>query len=63
MVALGIVAMMVWQECQSGIAQEKQKDPSVGTVDALSNYFLGPEDDAPTPILKDNEVLIQFCMS
>jgi hypothetical protein len=62
-VFLGIVAMMVYQECASGIAQEKQKDPEVGTVDALSNYFLGPEEESRTPQLKSNEVMIQFCMS
>lgn len=62
-VFLGIAAMMVYQECASGIAQEKQKDPKVGTVDALSNYFLGPEEESAAPMLKDNEVMIQFCMS
>jgi hypothetical protein len=62
-VFLGIVAMLIYQECSSGIALEKQKNPKVGTVDALSNYFLGPEEEAAAPQLRDNEVLIQFCMS
>jgi hypothetical protein len=35
----------------------------VGTVDALSNYFLGPEEESPAPMLRENEVMIQFCMS
>jgi hypothetical protein len=68
-VFLGIVAMMVYhlpglyQECATGIALQKEKDPKVGTVDALSNYFLGPEEEIAPPQLKDNEVMIQFCMS
>jgi hypothetical protein len=60
---LGVVAMMVYNQCQSAIMEEKQKDPKVGTVDALSNYFFGPEEEAAPPQLRDNEVMIQFCMS
>lgn len=60
---LGIVAMMVFQECSNALAQEKDKDPKVGTFDALSNYFLGPEEESVAPVLKSNEVMIQFCMS
>jgi hypothetical protein len=63
MVMLGIVAMMVFNECSNGIKQEKQKDPKVDSFNALSNYFLGPEEEAPPPSLRENEVLIQFCMS
>jgi hypothetical protein len=63
MVFLGITAMMLYNECLSGIAQEKQKDPKVGSVEALSNYFMGPEEETMPPQLKDNEVQIQFCMS
>jgi hypothetical protein len=62
-VALGIVFWMVAQQCATGIQQEQQKDPKVGTVDALSNYFLGPEEESPAPMLRENEVMIQFCMS
>jgi hypothetical protein len=54
---------MVFQECSNALAQEKDKDPQVGTFDALSNYFLGPEEESAAPVLKSNEVMIQFCMS
>jgi hypothetical protein len=60
---LGIAAMMLYQECASGIALEQKKDPKVGTADALANYFLGAEEEQMAPNLKDNEVMIQFCMS
>jgi hypothetical protein len=62
-VFLAIAGMMVYNEVSTAVKQEQQKDPKVGKIDAISNYFLGPEEERDPPMLRNGEVMIQFCMS
>jgi hypothetical protein len=59
-IMLAVLGVAVCGEVSSVVSKD---NGPVSTPEAVYKHFFGPEEPPKLPKLKDNEVLIQFCMN